>query len=77
MTKVLKVIDKKIVITKEGVKEELPVDSVILAVGYHSNDSLYEQIKDNVDNVYLLGDARHVSNIMYAIWDAFELSRTL
>ncbi|MBU2699603.1 2-enoate reductase [Sporomusaceae bacterium BoRhaA] len=77
MTKVLKVIDKKIVITKEGVEEELSVDSVILAVGYNSNDSLYEQIKDSVDNVYLLGDARQVSNIMYAIWDAFELSRTL
>ena len=77
MTKVLKVIDKKIVITKEGVKEELPVDSVILAIGYNSNNSLYDQIKDSVDNVYLLGDARHVSNIMYAIWDAFELSRTL
>ncbi len=30
--------------------------------------------KDELDEVYLLGDARQVSNIMYAIWDAFEVA---
>jgi len=30
--------------------------------------------KNDIDEVYLLGDAKNVSNIMYAIWDAFEVA---
>ncbi|VBB07059.1 pyridine nucleotide disulphide reductase class-i signature [Lucifera butyrica] len=75
-TKVVRTTTKGIIVAKDGVETEIPADSVILSIGYHSNNTLYEQIKDSVDNVYLLGDARQVANIMYAIWDAFELSRT-
>jgi len=49
-------------------------DSVILAVGYTENDSIYNELVHQVDEIYLLGDARKVSNIMYAIWDAFEVA---
>ena len=52
----------------------LPCDSVILAVGYRENDSLYQQLQFEVPELYLLGDAKKVSNIMYAIWDAFEVA---
>ena len=31
-------------------------------------------IKQALDEIYLLGDARQVSNIMYGIWDAFEVA---
>lgn len=57
--------------------EKIKCDSVILAVGYHPNHQLYLDIKDNIDNVYLMGDAREVSNIMYAIWDAYEVASHL
>ena len=59
--------------TKNG-EATLECDSVILAVGYASNRSLYEDIRFDVPEVYLLGDARRVANIMYAIWDAFEVA---
>ncbi|SDY37324.1 oxidoreductase [Lachnobacterium bovis] len=49
-------------------------DSVVLCVGYSSEDTLYNEVKNEVEEVYLLGDARQVSNIMYAIWDAFEVA---
>ena len=49
-------------------------DSVILAVGYEENNRLYHELEFNVPQIYLLGDARKVSNIMYAIWDAFEVA---
>lgn len=52
----------------------LHCDSVILAVGYREEDSLYRQLEFEVPEIYLLGDARKVSNIMYAIWDAFEVA---
>lgn len=62
-----------IVRTPEGEKQ-LPCDSVVLAVGYEENQSLYEQLEFEIPELYLLGDARKVANIMYAIWDAFEVA---
>lgn len=59
--------------TKTG-EQRIACDSVVLAVGYDSNKSLYEDIRFDVPGTYLLGDARRVSNIMYAIWDAFEVA---
>lgn len=49
-------------------------DSVVLAVGYHENNTLYADLQFEVPEIHLIGDARKVSNIMYAIWDAFEVA---
>ena len=57
-----------------GRGREIPCDSVLLAVGYREEDSLYRELEFDVPELYLLGDARKVSNIMYAIWDAFEVA---
>ena len=54
--------------------KEINADGVVLCVGYSSEDTLYNKYKNDIDEVYLLGDARQVSNIMYAIWDAFEVA---
>jgi 2-enoate reductase len=59
--------------TAEGT-QELACDSVILAVGYKENNSLYHEIEFDVPEIYLLGDAKKVSNIMYGIWDAYEVA---
>jgi 2-enoate reductase len=34
-------------------------------------------MRNKVPEAYLLGDARQVQNIMYAIWDAYEVARGL
>ena len=52
-------------------------DSAILAVGYSSESSLYDKVRNLAPEVYKFGDARQVSNIMYAIWDAYEVARSL
>lgn len=54
--------------------KEIACDSVILAVGYKEENELYKQLEFEVPEIYLLGDAKKVSNIMYAIWDAFEVA---
>lgn len=59
--------------TGDGEKT-IPADSVILSVGYSSVADLYEELQFEVPELYLLGDAKQVSNIMYAIWDAFEVA---
>jgi 2-enoate reductase len=67
---------------KDGVLEldngqKLGCDSVILAVGYSENSGLYAELEPVCADIHVIGDARRVSNIMYAIWDAFEVASTL
>ena len=49
-------------------------DSIITAVGYQSNSSLYDNLKTELKESYLLGDAREVKNIMHAVRDAYDVA---
>ncbi|MGL5649701.1 MAG: FAD-dependent oxidoreductase [Clostridium sp.] len=62
--------------TKKGAKEIL-ADTVITAVGYRSENKLYEDLKYDISDIYLLGDAKNVKNVHYAIWDAYEIARNI
>lgn len=57
--------------------EMISADSVVLAVGYKEQNDLYAQLENFSGDLHLIGDARRVANIMYAIWDAFEVASTL
>jgi 2-enoate reductase len=59
--------------TPDGEKK-LACDSVILSIGYKEENSLYYDLEFEVCDIHLLGDAKKVSNIMYAIWDAYEVA---
>lgn len=59
--------------TNNGI-EKIKCDSVILAVGYKEENSLYKELEFEIPEIYILGDARKVSNIMYGIWDAYEVA---
>jgi 2-enoate reductase len=75
--KIIKTTDKGILLEANNKTEEVPCDSVILAVGYTSENSLYNELKYEFSDIHVIGDARKVSNIMYAIWDAFEVASKL
>ncbi len=62
--------------TPDGVKV-IKADSAICAVGYDSKKELYDEIRREIPYAHLLGDAGRVSNIMYAIWDAYEVARNI
>ena len=65
-------------VLKSGDNEEvIAADSAIVAIGYISQKSLYDEIRLEVPQTYLLGDANQVQNIMYAIWNAYEVSRNI
>ena len=55
-------------------QKSIPCDSVVLSVGYKEENSLYHELEFDVPEIYLLGDAKKVTNIMYSIWDAFEVA---
>lgn len=59
--------------TPEG-KKAITCDSLILSVGYAENADLYHELEFEVPEIYLIGDAKKVANIMYAIWDAYEVA---
>jgi 2-enoate reductase len=64
------------VITQNGTVKRLNSDSVILAVGYKESRKLYQEAKKSMKNVRVIGDARKVSNIHYAIWEGFEVANS-
>lgn len=61
-------------VEQNGAEQTLQCDSVILSVGYQSENRLYEELQFDIPEIYLLGDAKNVGNIMYGIWDAFEVA---
>lgn len=64
-------------VKKDGEIIELASETVVLSVGYESDNKLYNELKDMEIPVYNIGDSQRVHNIMYAIWDAYELARNL
>lgn len=76
-TKVVSTAPGSVTVETDGVAQTLPADTVITAVGYQSENALYEDLKDLEIPVYNIGDSRKVHNIMYAVWDAYELARNL
>ena len=69
--------DRGAVVTTQTGEEIIPADTVLLCVGYRSENTLYEQLRNQVPALWQVGDARQVANIMYAIWDAFEVASQL
>ena len=77
-TRLVEVTDEGGHLTKADLgKITLNADTVVLSVGLTSNRQLYESLAGKIPNLYLIGDARETRNIMGAIWDAYEVVRTL
>lgn len=72
-SKLTKVTDNSIFIERQKGQEEIPVDSVVLALGYRSNASLYAQVQAQAKEIYNLGDSKNVANVREAIMDSFEV----
>lgn len=51
---------------KDGKDVEIPATKVIICMGFTPNTKLYDQLKDQYSNVFLIGDANGVDNIAKA-----------
>jgi 2,4-dienoyl-CoA reductase (NADPH2) len=60
-----------LIFEKNGVKETLPADSVVIAAGTRSEDGLLKEIVDLVSEVYVIGDAKEPRNALEAIKEGF------
>ena len=52
-------------------------DIVAYATGMAPDRRLYDKFKDSIPGSYLIGDAREPRNIQAAIWEAYEVGRTV
>ena len=67
LCKVKEISDGAVVITdEEGKESKIPADTVIISVGYRSENKLYEELKDSA-NVHLIGDAEKPAKILTAV----------
>ena len=72
-TKLQEIREHEIVVETQGAIQELASDCTILALGYRSNRSLYDQILLKAKDIYNIGDSSHPKDILEGIWDAYEL----
>ena len=64
-------------IKRDSKKTALHADTIVLSIGLTPDRQLYETLVGKTSNLYLIGDARETRNIMGAIWDAYEVARTI
>lgn len=80
MSRIINVTDSEVIIeyadrkSNEVKQLELPCDTIVMCVGYTSNNSLYEQIQGEGIPVYNIGDSHAVGNILNAIKQAKKLA---
>ncbi len=58
-------------IEKEGNGDLLPADSLVIAAGAESENSLVDQIGGDIPEVYTIGDAKEPRNALEAIKEGF------
>jgi 2,4-dienoyl-CoA reductase (NADPH2) len=61
------------VVEKDGETISLPARTVILAVGVAPVHDLYEEIKDQYQEVYLIGDAKRPRKALEAVREGLEV----
>jgi len=72
-----KIGDHNIEFTVKDEVKSLDADTIITSIGYISDKSLYDAIKEKGIETHIIGDSNKVSNLLGAIWDGYELAMTL
>jgi 2-enoate reductase len=66
-----------IIVSGGDIKKTLKADTIVLAAGLKSYDTLVRELTGRFSRVYAIGDCQESRNIMGAIWDGFEVGRTI
>ena len=70
-SRLIEIKDHSIVVNKAGEDEEIPCDSVVLAMGFSPNTALYEEIKDKID-IINVGDSIKARKVLDAVKEAHD-----
>ncbi|MDI7259382.1 MAG: FAD-dependent oxidoreductase [Thermodesulfobacteriota bacterium] len=77
-TRVLEITSGNVMIEgRDGQKDELEADTVVLAVGLRPNDELISKLRGKVKELYSIGDCNEPRKVIDAIWEGFRLARLI
>ncbi len=62
---------------ENGEKKELEADYIIMSLGNRPNRTLYEEVKEEFEKVYAIGDAYQCGRVANAVHTGFERAYTL
>ncbi|MHC6178665.1 oxidoreductase [Clostridium sp. JNZ X4-2] len=65
--------DGAVLIDSEFKKQNVPADTVVIAIGFKSDRELYDKLNGKMADLYIVGDAYQTANIMDAIWSGNEI----
>jgi 2,4-dienoyl-CoA reductase-like NADH-dependent reductase (Old Yellow Enzyme family)/thioredoxin reductase len=66
-----------VVRTKEGQRETLSAETVVIAAGGRPNNGLYRAFQDKITQTYLIGDAVEPRTILEAVAEGYHIGITL
>jgi len=72
-----RVIDEGLLVSREGKQELLEADTIVLAAGSLPNEELYWELKERLNEVYLVGDAAGPGRIAEAVADGARVGREI
>lgn len=76
-TCVKRVTDQEVVVEADGKEIFLPYDSILVAAGMRSNDSLAEELFAHFDCVIVIGDANKPGKIMEAVHQGYSAANNM
>ena len=76
-TKVLEIKKDAVIVENEEGKKAIPADTVVIAAGARPNNGLYEELKDKLPKVDVIGDSVSVGRIHNAVESAYRLAMTI
>ena len=75
--KVKRITSEGVFYEKEGKDEIVYCDTVIIAAGYKSNNSLADELEDKVKSLTIIGDASSPRKILTAVHEAYHAIRVM
>jgi 2,4-dienoyl-CoA reductase (NADPH2) len=70
--KVKEIKEKSVIYEIDGEEEKLDFDTCVIATGVKPNKKLYDEIKDKIKDVRLIGDAKKPRKALDAIEEGFK-----
>ena len=66
-----------VITTKEGKRQTIEADTVLLTLGFDPNSTLYQELKDKLLEIQLIGDCTSNRYILGSIADGARVGRLL
>ena len=76
-TKCIEIKDREVVVELEGEQQTIKADTVVITSGYVEENGLYQELKDEIPELYLIGDAKKLMSCQHAILQAITMASTV